>query len=114
MKTKIYLLTLAICLSSFGVGCKAIQRRVYRPAQTVKDFYKCLEAGNADEAEKLFYDENIERYGGREGFRKFVAEESKAIREAGGVESLSIKQESIRGETARVDVLVRTPEAARN
>jgi hypothetical protein len=108
MKLKIHFLILAICLSSFGVGCKAIQRRVYRPAQTVKEFYKHLEAGNADEAAKLFHEAGIERLGGSDGFRKYITEESKAIREAGGIESLSIERESINGELASVDVLVKT------
>jgi hypothetical protein len=108
MKSKIHFLILVICFSSFGIGCGAIQRRVYRPAQTVKEFYKHLEAGNADEAAKLFYANGIERLGGHDEFRKYIAEESKAIREAGGIESLSIEQENIRGDIARVDVLVKT------
>lgn len=108
MKLKIYFLALAICLSSLGVGCKAIQRRISRPAETVKEYYKHLEAGNADEAAKLFYDTGIERLGGSDGFRKYIAEESKAIREAGGIESLNIEREYIHGELADVDVLVKT------
>lgn len=53
MKGKVYLFTLVIFLASFAVGCNYIQRRINRPSETVKEFYKHLEAGNADEAAKL-------------------------------------------------------------
>jgi hypothetical protein len=108
MKSKVYLFTLVISLAAFGVGCKYIQRRLNHPSETVKEFYKHLEAGNADEAAKLMSKKGLfESLGGMEGFRKYIAKESESIRQKGGIGSLTINKESIFGEGAEVDVILK-------
>ena len=114
MKSRIYLLTLATCLVAFGVGCKAVQRRVYRPAETVKNYYKYIEEGNADEVAKLLYKNSIERlFGGMDGLRKHVAEESESIKRGGGLEYVQIDSESINGELGTVDITLKTRKNAK-
>ena len=108
MKIKVYLLTLVICLSAFGVGCNYIRRRINRPSETVKEFYKHLEAGNADEAAKLMSKKGLfESLGGMEGFRKYIAKESEFMRQKGGIEAITINIERIFGEGAEVDVILK-------
>lgn len=107
MKHKIYLLTLTICLSSFVVGCKAIQRRVYRPGETIKEFFKHVEAGNVDEARKLV-SESFGQFQDMEGFRRYVARDSESIKNGGGMEWVRIDKERITGEVAKVDITVKT------
>lgn len=109
MKSRIYLLTLATCLVAFGVGCKVVQRRVYRPAETVKNYYRYMEEGNADEVAKLLHKGSIERlFGGMDGLRKHVAEESESIKKGGGFEDIRIDRESINGELGTVDITLKT------
>lgn len=97
-----------ICLAAFAVGCNYIQRRLNRPSETVKEFYKHLKAGNADEAAKLMSKEGLFKgMGGMEGFRKHVAQQSDLIRQKGGIESLTINKETINGEIAEVDVILK-------
>jgi len=109
MKNRIYLLTLATCLVAFGVGCKAVQRRVYRPAETVKNYYKYMEEGNADEVAKLLYKGSIERlFGGMDGLRKHVAKESESIKKAGGLEDVQIDSDSVHGQLGTVDITLKT------
>jgi hypothetical protein len=96
-------------LVAFGVGCKAVQRRVYRPAETVKNYYKYIEEGNADEVAKLLYKGSIERlFGGMDGLRKHVAEESESIKRGGGFEYVQIDSDNVNGELGTVDITLKT------
>src|SRR2546423_1868235 len=97
MKSRIYLLALATCLVALCFGCNYVQRRMNRPSQTVKEFYKHLESGNADEAAKLF-SKKFGKFDDMNGFRDFVAKDSESIKEAGGLELLRVDKERIEGE----------------
>jgi hypothetical protein len=71
------------------------------PAQTVKDFARYVESGNTDAAINLLSSKIINAIG-KAKLEVSIAEESRRIKERGGIKAVSIEKEEINGDAAAV------------
>ena len=95
-----FLFVLFVLAALAVVGCGASG-----PADTVEHFYRYVEAGEVDAAADLFSDQ-VTALINREKLKTGLAEQTREMKEKGGIASFEILSEDITGQVADVRIRV--------
>ena len=102
MKSRLFVVGIALCVSVFVVACGSSG-----PAGTVKDYISYMEKGDMDSAMKLMSNKQVtkemrETKEFKDKMKQAGEASSKEIKSKGGVKSVNIKDEKITGDNAEV------------
>lgn len=101
MRSRPRLSIIILCAFAIAVGCGGASG----PAQTVKDFARYVESGDTDAAINLLSSRIINAIG-KAKLEVSLAEESKRIKERGGIKSIAIEKEETTDDAAAVSAKV--------
>ena len=97
MKTKFFLVIILLSLFA-GTSCNPFTPG---PAQTVKNFYRAIEAGKIEEAMALLSNRVVQNLG-KDKIQRGLTEQAREMKEKGGIQSITIIEEDIVGDTAEI------------
>jgi len=95
MKSRSFVLVIALSACALVIACGSSG-----PGGTIKNFVSYIEKGNTDAAINLFSSKMPKE--AKDGMKAFLAAGQEEIKKKGGVKSVDIEKEDVKGDTADV------------